>query len=62
MKFRNRLAHNEPVFSTRTGFAERLGDVRKLLGLVAPDVASFVTAHSTVASVLHEGPVQGLIG
>lgn len=24
VKFRNRLAHNEPVFSTRTGLEDRL--------------------------------------
>lgn len=62
VKFRNRLAHNEPVFSTRTGFADRLNDVRKLLGLIDPQVASFIEAHSTVVVVLSDSPVPGLVG
>lgn len=62
VKFRNRLAHNEPVFSTRTGFADRLNDVHKLLGLIDPQVATFIAAHSTVDAVLDDSPVPGLIG
>jgi hypothetical protein len=34
--FRNRLAHNEPVFSTRTGLHDRLADAEALLKLISP--------------------------
>lgn len=37
VKFRNRLAHNEPVFSTRTGLEDRLTEVRELFELIDPD-------------------------
>lgn len=61
VKFRNRLAHNEPVFSTRTGFGERLNDVRELLTLIDPEIANFISAQSTVPAVLADSPVRNLI-
>lgn len=59
--FRNRLAHNEPVFSATTGLADRLADVHRLFDLVDPAANQWVTAHSTVAAVVDTCPVPGLI-
>lgn len=60
VKFRNRLAHNEPVFSTRTGLEERLDDVRELFQLLDPGVFQFVAAHSMVGEALRACPKPGL--
>jgi len=61
VKFRNRLAHNEPVFSTHTGFSDRRGDVADLMQLIAPTAAPFITAHSTLYNAAKECPVPGLV-
>lgn len=42
VKFRNRLAHNEPVFSTRTGLEARLIEVQELFELIDPDAYVYV--------------------
>lgn len=60
-RFRNRLAHNEPVFSTRTGLRDRLGDVEALFTLVNPAAATFVKQHSSVAAIMARSPVAGLV-
>lgn len=61
VKFRNRLAHNEPVFSNRTGLLQRMEDVYELLTLVAPDVAQYVRSQSKVSESMSLCPVPGLI-
>ncbi|MGV1006261.1 MAG: DNA-binding protein [Candidatus Nanopelagicales bacterium] len=61
VKFRNRLAHNEPVFSTRTGLTDRIGDVRDLLCLVVPEVAPSIVADSDLGAVIAACPVPALI-
>ncbi|WP_036923132.1 hypothetical protein [Propionicicella superfundia] len=61
VKFRNRLAHNEPVFSTRTGLTDRIGDVRDLLRLIVPEAAPFIVADSDLDAVLGACPVPALI-
>ena len=60
-KFRNRLAHNEPVFSTSSGLHDRMRDVDDLFMWVAPTAAAYVRATSTVASLLAQCPVPGLL-
>lgn len=60
-KFRNRLAHNEPVFSSKTGLLERLADVDEVFNLVAPSAASWARAHSRVSHLVAACPVPGLI-
>lgn len=60
VKFRNRLAHNEPVFSTRTGLEDRLVEVRELFELVAPDAYAYVAAHSTLDAAVSSCPIPGL--
>ncbi len=60
-RFRNRLAHNEPVFSSTTGLADRLLDLNRLLGCVDPIAGRWIAAHSTVASVVSTCPVPGLV-
>lgn len=60
VKFRNRLAHNEPVFSTRTGLEARLADVATLFRLIDPDAFAFVIQHSSLPSVLTACPISGL--
>lgn len=61
VKFRNRLAHNEPVFSTRTGLRQRMADVGELFDLVAPEAARFAAASSRVDNLLGQCPVPNLI-
>jgi len=61
VKFRNRLAHNEPVFSTRTGLDQRRDDVTTLFWMVHPTAAAWTEAHSTVTAVLSRCPVPNLI-
>jgi hypothetical protein len=60
-RFRNRLAHNEPVFSTRTGLRDRLADVDELFTLLNPAAAQFVREHSTVPGLIAQCPVPGLV-
>jgi hypothetical protein len=60
-RFRNRLAHNEPVFSTRTGLRSRLGEVHCLLEEVAPPIAPLVAQASNVKHLLPACPVAGLV-
>lgn len=61
VRFRNRLAHNEPVFSTSTGLYDRLGDVKAPFDLVAPEVSEFVSANSGVEAAIAECPVNDLV-
>ncbi len=60
VKFRNRLAHNEPVFSTRTGLEDRLVEVRELFELIDPDAYAYVAGHSTLSAVLASCPIPAL--
>ncbi|MGP9722505.1 hypothetical protein ACT3SZ_00615 [Corynebacterium sp. AOP40-9SA-29] len=60
VKFRNRLAHNEPVFSTRTGLEERLVEVQELFELIDPDVYAYVTGRSTLDAAISSCPISGL--
>lgn len=60
-KFRNRLAHNEPVFSSRTGLHDRLRDVATLFDHLSPTVATAVRATSTVPAIIASCPVTGLV-
>lgn len=60
-RFRNRLAHNEPVFSSRMGLHDRLRDVDELFQLVAPPIAAFIQRASVVPTVVARCPVPGLV-
>lgn len=60
VKFRNRLAHNEPVFSTRTGLDSRLAEVTTLFKLLDPVAYPFVVANSQLGDVLAACPIPGL--
>ncbi|MFD7161173.1 Abi family protein [Kribbella sp. NPDC059898] len=60
-KFRNRLAHNEPVFSTRTGLHDRLADAEALLNLISPATAAVVKANSPVPAIMASCPVSNLV-
>lgn len=60
VKFRNRLAHNEPVFSTRTGLGDRLAEVKELFELLDPDTYDFVAERSTLGAMILACPIQGL--
>ncbi|MGH3098180.1 MAG: hypothetical protein ACRDMV_19535 [Streptosporangiales bacterium] len=61
IRFRNRLAHNEPVFSTRTGLRQRLQEVRTLFELVHPQASAWTEEHSDVPALVAKCPVTGLI-
>lgn len=58
--FRNRLAHWEPVFSTTTGLAARLGEFDQFFTEVDADVAQWVGERSTVVDTVKRCPVPGL--
>ena len=60
VKFRNRLAHNEPVFSTRTGLEDRLTEVQELFELIDPDAYAYVSDHSTLDAAIASCPISGL--
>ena len=60
VRFRNRLAHNEPVFSTRTGLADRLVEVQELFELVDPKLLANVAEHSTLSAAISSCPMTGL--
>ncbi len=60
VKFRNRLAHNEPVFSTRTGLENRLAEVKELFELIDPDAYGYIVANSTLAAAIATCPVESL--
>ena len=59
VKFRNRLAHNDPVFSTRTGLAGRRNDLTTLFLMLHP-AAAWTEQHSTSDAVLSRCPVPNL--
>jgi hypothetical protein len=60
-RFRNRLAHNEPVFSSRTGLHDRLSDVDALFNHISPGTAAVVRAISEVPAIIASCPVTGLV-
>lgn len=60
-KFRNRLAHNEPVFSTKTGLVKRMEEVETLFRYLRPEAADWVREHSDVPRLIARCPVQGLM-
>lgn len=60
-KFRNRLAHNEPVFSKRTGLAERMRDLDTVFSWLRPEVAAWVGQRSAVPELVARCPVAGLV-
>ena len=60
-KFRNRLAHNEPVFSNKTGLVQRIEDTRTLFGYLHPEAAQWVQDHSDVPRLIAGCPVPGLM-
>lgn len=60
-KFRNRLAHNEPVFSNRTGLVKRMEEVETLFRYLRPEAARWVREHSDVPRLIAPCPVPGLM-
>ncbi len=60
-KFRNRLAHNEPMFSSRTGLADRLRELDTLFSWIRPVAATWVRQRSAVPGLLAKCPVPGLV-
>lgn len=60
-KFRNRLAHNEPVFSNKTGLVRRLEDMETVFRFVRPAAARWVREHSAVPGLIAVCPVAGLM-
>lgn len=59
-KFRNRLAHWEPVFSTTTGLSARLRQFDQIFREIDADVAMWVGGHSAVPSLLADSPLKML--
>jgi hypothetical protein len=61
VKFRNRLAHNEPVFSTRTGLAQRMDELAIVFRLIHPRAAAYTEHHSTLTDLLARCPVPNMM-
>jgi hypothetical protein len=60
-KFRNRLAHNEPVFSNKTGLTKRLHEMATVFRHLRPEVAEWVETRSSVPQLFEACPVPGLM-
>lgn len=60
-RFRNRLAHWEPVFSSTTGLTNRLREFERLFAAVDPDVADWVGRRSLVVGLLEAAPAAGRV-
>jgi len=60
-KFRNRLAHNEPVFSNKTGLVKRMEETETLFRFLRTEAAEWVRQHSDVPRLIARCPVQGLM-
>ena len=60
-RFRNRLAHNEPVFSTKTGLIARMEDAETVFRMLRPEAAEWVRQHSDVPRLIARCPVPGLM-
>jgi hypothetical protein len=60
-KFRNRLAHNEPVFSSKTGLVKRMEEAETLFRYLRPEAAERVRQHSDVPRLIARCPVPGLM-
>lgn len=58
-RFRNRLAHWEPVFSSTTGLTNRLREFGRLFEVVDPAVAGWVGRRSLVVELLEAAPAAG---
>ncbi len=59
-RFRNRLAHWEPVFSTTTGLSRRLQEFDSLFKAIDPDVADWVGNNSEVLRLLNNPPAASV--
>ncbi|RKQ83554.1 Abi-like protein [Mycolicibacterium mucogenicum 261Sha1.1M5] len=59
-KFRNRLAHWEPIFSSTTGLTARLQEFERIFETVDPDVAAWVGCRSNVIEVLEQCPLSNI--
>ncbi|MBM3714186.1 MAG: DNA-binding protein [Actinobacteria bacterium] len=60
-RFRNRLAHWEPVFSNSTGLALRLTEFENIFTDIDPDVAAWVGTRSTVLETIDQCPLPALM-
>jgi len=56
LKFRNRVAHHEPIFSQN--LSERYEAVLQVVGLLAPSLVAWVEHHSQVRQLIAQGPYQ----
>jgi len=54
LKFRNRIAHHEPVF--RSDLTEQYTRVLRIIALVAPNLVRWVEHHSRVPNLITRGP------
>ena len=60
-RFRNRLAHSEPMFTSRTGLPDRMQDIYKVFAWIRPEVSEWVRETSQVPGLVSKCPVRGLI-
>lgn len=61
VRFQDRLAHNEPVFSTRTGLAARMRDMMTLFVVLRPDAAAWVRAEPDVPALVQASSIGGVL-
>lgn len=60
-KFRNRLAHSEPTFTSGTGYKLRRAKTFELLSLIEPWAATWVEENSEVGAILDGCPLPSLV-
>jgi hypothetical protein len=51
-RFRNRLAHFEPIFRSRHGLDDRMNDLYEILAGIHPPLADWTKATSSVEELL----------
>lgn len=61
VRLRNRLAHLEPVASTRFDLVSHLEESNRLFALLAPDAHDWIWNQSDVMQIIARVPVSGLI-
>lgn len=54
--FRNRVAHNEPVFTRSTALAQRVREMRLLHALIDPESANWAFTYSQVVKMMDRCP------
>lgn len=61
LTFRNRLSHNEPVFSTSIYLADNIRQVRTLHALLLPATSNWTARQTNLTQLVEQCPIRGII-